>query len=291
MKIVELGYLLVGAPDISEWRNFGENVLGAMMVDGPDGALYMKIDERKFRIAILHGQDNGLRVSGWLVPNQDEFGIARSELQAAGVTIADGDATGAALRHVQDYFAFKDPAGHCHEIGWGPISDFAPFASPVGVSRFVTENLGLGHVVLAAPEGFDAVYDFWTQTCGFALSDILKLPMPQGHARVSFLHCGNPRQHSLALGEIPFPGGCIHIMLEVGNIVDVGRALDRVEAHGAKLFATLGQHVNDDMVSFYVMTPGGFPLEYGCGGKQVDWSRHVAFETTRGDIWGHKFQQ
>ena len=291
MKIVELGYLLVGAPDVAEWRAFGENVLGTMMIDGPDGALYTKIDERKFRIAVLPGHDNGLMTSGWLVRDPDEFRIARSELEAAGVEVMSGDEAGAGLRQVQEYFAFKDPAGHGHEIGWGPISDFAPFVSPVGVSRFVTEDLGLGHVVLAAPEDFDAEYDFWTKTCGFDLSDILKLPMPQGNARISFLHCGNPRQHSLALGEIPFPGGCIHVMLEVGDIVDVGRALDRGEEHGATLFATLGQHVNDDMVSFYVMTPGGFPLEYGCGGKQMDWTRHVAFETTRGDIWGHKFQR
>jgi len=291
MKIAELGYLLVGAPDVAEWRNFGEKVLGTMMVDGPDGALYARIDERAFRIAILPGHDNGLLASGWLVADPDAFSGARAELQAAGVATVEGDAAGAALRKVQAYFSFKDPAGHAHEIAWGPISDFTPFVSSAGVSRFVTEGLGLGHVVLAAPDSYDAEYDFWTKTCGFGLSDILKMSMGGPMLRVGFLHCGNPRQHSLAIGELPFPGGCIHIMLEVGTIVDVGRALDRVEAHGAKLFATIGQHVNDDMVSFYVMTPGGFPLEYGCGDKQVDWSKHVAFETTMGDSWGHKFIQ
>jgi len=289
MKIVELGYLLVGAPNADEWRSFGENVLGAMMLDGPDGLLYAKIDERAFRIAIIAGKENGLIASGWLVADADQFVLARRELEAANVEIESGDPSGAAMRGVQAYFRFVDPAGHRHEIAWGPISDFVPFASPQGVSKFVTEGMGLGHVVLAAPEGFDAEYAFWTKTCGFGLSDVLKLPLPDGHARIHFMHCGNPRQHSLALGEIPFPGGCIHIMLEVGTIADVGRALDRVELHGAKLFSTIGQHVNDDMVSFYVITPGGFPLEYGCGGKQVDWTRHVAFETTRGDIWGHKF--
>ena len=289
MNIVELGYLLVGAPELSEWREFGEKVLGTMMVDGPDGALYAKIDERSFRIAILPGRDNGLIASGWLVADPDDFAVARRELEAAGVAVEPGDAAGAALRQVQEYFAFNDPAGHPHEIAWGPISDFLPFTSPAGVTKFVTDGLGMGHVVLAAPDGFDAEYEFWTRTCGFGLSDVLKLPLPDGAARIHFMHCGNPRQHSLALGEIPFPGGCIHIMLEVGTIADVGRALDRVTEHGAKLFSTIGQHVNDDMVSFYVMTPGGFPLEYGCGGKQVDWSKHVAFETTRGDIWGHHY--
>ncbi|MCY1460562.1 hypothetical protein D9M71_781310 [compost metagenome] len=42
------------------------------------------------------------------------------------------------------------------------------------------------------------------------------------------------------------------------------------------------------MVSFYVWTPGGFALEFGCGGMVKDWENdHVVFETTRGSHWGH----
>jgi 3,4-dihydroxy-9,10-secoandrosta-1,3,5(10)-triene-9,17-dione 4,5-dioxygenase len=78
-------------------------------------------------------------------------------------------------------------------------------------------------------------------------------------------------------------------MLEVETIDDVGRALDRAKAHGVMLTATLGRHVNDDMVSFYMLTPGAFSLEYGAGGKIMDWSEHVVFETTRGSHWGHEF--
>lgn len=289
MEIVELGYLLVGAPNVTDWRHFGEKIVGAMMLEGPSGALYAKIDERQFRIAILPGYENGLIASGWLVANAEEFDKAREDLSAAGVTLRNGDAQGAKLRQVQDYFSFSDPSGHGHEIAWGPISDFTPFSSPAGVSGFVTHGLGLGHVVLAAPDNFDAEYEFWTKTCGFGLSDVLKLPGSERASRIHFMHCSNARQHSLALGELPFPGGCIHVMLEVATMSDVGRALDRVAEHGGKLFATIGQHVNDDMFSFYVMTPAGFPMEYGSGGKQVDWSKHVAFETTRGDIWGHHF--
>ena len=35
VKIAELGYLLVGAPDSAEWTHFAENVVGAMTVGGP----------------------------------------------------------------------------------------------------------------------------------------------------------------------------------------------------------------------------------------------------------------
>ena len=36
----------MGAPETSEWRHFGRDVVGAMVQDGPDGSLYLKLDER-----------------------------------------------------------------------------------------------------------------------------------------------------------------------------------------------------------------------------------------------------
>src|SRR4051812_16953972 len=127
MNIVELGYLLVGAPDVAAWRTFGTEVIGAMAVSGPAGALYLKIDPRAFRIAVLPGRPAGLVASGWLVASQRDFDEARDALQGEEVVIQRGDADGAELRKVQDYFSFEDPAGHLHEIAWGPISDFTPF--------------------------------------------------------------------------------------------------------------------------------------------------------------------
>ena len=53
--------------------------------------------------------------------------------------------------------------------------------------------------------------------------------------------------------------------------------------------ATLGRHCNDQMISFYMKTPGGFDLEYGFGGLTVDWSKHAVFEATKVSQWGHDF--
>ncbi len=289
MQIRELAYVLVGAPTVEEWRRFATGVVGAMTSTTSEGVLHIKIDERAFRIAVLPDHPNGLMASGWLVAGPREFEAARASFEADGVAIQDGDERGAQLRCVQAYFGFTDPAGQRHEIAWGPISDHAPFASPAGVSGFVTDGLGFGHVVLSAVEAFDESVAFWTKPGRFVLSDILRLPIPQAPSppRVYFLHCANPRQHSLALGEVPVPGGCIHIMFEVKSLDDVGRCLDRATAQGVKIVATLGRHVNDDMVSFYMGTPAGFALEFGWGGKQVDWREHAAFETTRGSDWGH----
>ncbi len=53
--------------------------------------------------------------------------------------------------------------------------------------------------------------------------------------------------------------------------------------------ATLGKHTNDHMTSFYLMSPGGFAIEYGCGGRTIDWDHHTVFESTSVSLWGHDF--
>jgi 3,4-dihydroxy-9,10-secoandrosta-1,3,5(10)-triene-9,17-dione 4,5-dioxygenase len=54
----------------------------------------------------------------------------------------------------------------------------------------------------------------------------------------------------------PCPSRCVHIMLEVDELDDVGRALERVRKHKAPLSTTLGRHMNDEMISFYARSPG-----------------------------------
>jgi 3,4-dihydroxy-9,10-secoandrosta-1,3,5(10)-triene-9,17-dione 4,5-dioxygenase len=228
--------------------------------------------------------------SGWEARTEANFQRVRQALHAAEVAVTPGDSAACALRRVTEMFSFQDPSGNQLEVYWGPISDFGRFVSPVGVPSFVTGSMGMGHVVLPALN-FDATQAFWTNTLGFGLSDILHAPLnPQKPSRIHFMHC-NPRQHSVALAEMPSPADCVHMMLEVTDIDEVGRALDRIQAAGVPLASTLGRHVNDDMVSFYVWTPGGFALEYGCGGAVKDWKKeHTVFETTRGSHWGHQWQ-
>lgn len=289
MYIRELGYVLVGSSDLGQWRQFATEVLGLMVAETADGNLHLKMDGRQFRFLVMPKDMDGLIASGWEVKDQPAFRAMRAYLAEKGVALTDGDEDGAKLRMVQEFFAFADPAGNVHEVYWGPISDFARFNSPIGVAGFVTEGMGLGHVVLPAFETFDATHDFWTETVGFGLSDILKISMVPGMPpmRIQFYHC-NPRQHSLALAEMPSPSGCIHVMIEVKDFDDVGKALDRVSAHQVPVIMGLGKHVNDEMISFYIMTPGGFALEYGWGGLVKDWNDHQVFETTSTSHWGHR---
>ena len=51
----------------------------------------------------------------------------------------------------------------------------------------------------------------------------------------------------------------------------------------------LGRHCNDQVISFYVVTPSGWAIEIGWGGLHIDddiW--HVTHHTET-SIWGHNF--
>jgi 3,4-dihydroxy-9,10-secoandrosta-1,3,5(10)-triene-9,17-dione 4,5-dioxygenase len=43
------------------------------------------------------------------------------------------------------------------------------------------------------------------------------------------------------------------------------------------------------MLSFYMLTPGGFPMEFGCEGLKMDWSNYTPTKSALPSIWGHKF--
>ena len=104
------------------------------------------------------------------------------------------------------------------------------------------------------------------------------------------MHADNPRHHTLGLYNFPNPTGIIHVMAEVGSIDEVGACMDRVKKAGLHIFASLGRHENDEMISFYFFAPGGIGFEVGYDGKQVeDWSQFTPTQSTLGDIWGHEY--
>nr|AFH35122.1 3,4-DHSA dioxygenase [Pseudomonas sp. DOC21] len=290
IEIRGLSYFVAQVENLSHWQRYAEDVLGMQVRPAPAGGLYVKMDERPFRMLIVEGSEARYVASGWELASEQAFTAALAHLDGQGVEWQAGSAEDIDQRGVQALVVVRDPSGNRHELSWGHRSDCLPFVSPQGVPRFVTGDMGLGHTVLPAPD-FDATLAFAKDVLGFSLSDIFNFrPDPSAPPiRIHFLHCGNARHHSLALAEYPVPSGCVHVMVEVDSMTEVGRAHDRHQAQGVQLSATLGQHLNDRMTSFYMKTPSGFDLEYGFGGLQVDWAEHSAFEFTRVSIWGHDF--
>ncbi|AXB43848.1 iron-dependent extradiol dioxygenase HsaC [Amycolatopsis albispora] len=294
MGIRSLGYLRIEATDLAAWREYGLKVLGMVEGKGTDPeALYLRMDDFPARLVIVPGESDRLAQAGWEVANAAELEEVRQSLAAHEVPFKEGTAEQLADRHVVEMITFEDPSGNQLEVFHGIALQHRRVVSPYG-HRFVTEEQGLGHVVLSTHDDAAALH-FYRDVLGFRLRDSMRLP-PQFVGRpadgepawLRFFGC-NPRHHSLAFLPMPVPSGIVHLMVEVENTDDVGLCLDRALRRKVPMSATLGRHVNDLMLSFYMKTPGGFDIEFGCEGRQVDDDTWMARESTAVSLWGHDF--
>ncbi len=294
MGIRSLAYMRIGATDMGAWREYGLKVLGMSEGKGVDpDSLYLRMDDFPARLVIVPNESDRLLVSGWETANAAELQDIRDRLSAAGVPFKEGTSEQLKDRRVVELIAFEDTSGNSLEVFHGVALEHRRVVSPYG-HKFVTGEQGLGHVVLTTDDD-DASLRFYRDVLGFKLRDSMRLP-PQMVGRpadgdpawLRFLGC-NPRHHSLAFLPFPNPTGIVHLMLEVENSDDVGLCLDRALRKKVKMSATLGRHVNDEMLSFYMKTPGGFDIEFGCEGREVEDESWIARESTAVSLWGHDF--
>lgn len=289
-----LGYLRIEATDVGAWRDYGLKVLG--MVEGRgsiDGALYLRMDDFPARLVIVPGERDRLMDAGWECANAEGLQQIRNALDVEGVPYKEATAAELKDRRVDEMIRFNDPSGNGLEVFHGAALEHRRVVSPYG-HRFVTAEQGLGHVVLSTRDDAEALH-FYRDVLGFRLRDSMRLP-PQlvgrpadgAPAWLRFFGC-NPRHHSLAFLPMPTPSGIVHLMVEVENSDDVGLCLDRALRKKVPMSATLGRHVNDKMLSFYMKTPGGFDIEFGCEGLNVDDHDWIARESTAVSLWGHDF--
>ena len=292
MSVTSLGYVRVEATDPARWRSFGHEAIGLMASDGPDGLLYLRSDERPFRFSIQQGSQDRYLAAGMEVRDEKTFTATLGRLSKAGVEIRRGTDHEARVRCVNAFASCADPSGNVLELYYGRVIEPTVFASPAGVSGFIGGDLGMGHVVLPAMK-LEETRAFYKEYLGFGDTDEIRVPLsaePDGpELRIYFLHCENHRHHSVALIPMPAPSGLVHTMLEVRTVDDVGRAFDRCVAANHHISASIGRHSNDFMLSFYVRTPAGFDLEFGCDGLMPDWSAWSPTRNLGPSLWGHKW--
>ena len=224
--------------------------------------------------SIVPGEHDRLLQSGWETANAAGLQEIRNRLDVEGTPYKEATAAELADRRVDEMITFDDPSGNTLEVFHGAALEHRRVVSPYG-HKFVTEEQGLGHVVLTTRDDVESLH-FYRDVLGFKLRDSMRLP-PQLVGRpadgppawLRFFGV-NPRHHSLAFMPGETPSGIVHLMVEVGNSDDVGLCLDRALRRKVPMSATLGRHVNDKMLSFYMKTPGGFDVEFGCEGLEVE---------------------
>jgi len=223
-----VGYIGIESTDPARWADYGTNVLGLMTAEAPSdasasGTTWLKMDRRRYRIAVHPGTRDGCAYVGWEYADAQALEEACGRVEAAGVAIKQLDADEARARGVRAAARFDDPWGNTNELFYGQAVDEEPFVSPQGVSGFLTDGVGVGHVLFAVPSSWDAA-NFYIGALDFKLTDFFSW----GPNAAVFLHTTR-RHHSLAFVDRPRPGGhgLNHFMREANTLEDVGQAYCR----------------------------------------------------------------
>lgn len=293
MSVANLGYAVLQMRNPNAWADFAEDVLGfkKSSTKEKDGTQYLRMDEAPFRYMIVKGEEDRYLSSGYDAGSKAAFDKQIEAFKTAGVDVTYGNSNEIKQRAVTAVAFCRDPSGNRVEVYYGRDKGSA-FTPGHNIKNFKTGDMGLGHVVLPAPEN-DETIKFYREVMKFGVSDDLTLPPFDAELpdqRIYFMHANNPRHHTLGLYNFPNPSGVIHLMAEVNDMDELGHCMDRVKAAGLHISASLGRHSNDEMISFYFMAPGGIAFEVGYDGKTIeDWSAFTPTKSTVGDIWGHEY--
>ncbi len=288
--VTALGYIGFAVSDTDQWRTFSQDILGTSVKTHDSGVLDLRIDDYAWRMRLHSADKDDLMYLGWELAGPDVLRGLIAKLESVGVDWQQGTKDEIESRQVVDMLWFLDPDGNRCEAFYGPLQlTDQPFVSPKGFT-FNTGEQGLGHIVLVTRDN-DAMSAFYQEVLGLKLSDYINTEVVPGRPlNITFLRC-NGRHHSLALAPVPIPAKVAHIMFEVTDIDQVGRAMDAALKADVHLSFTLGRHSNDNMLSFYALSPSGFDVEFGWGGLEVDDdSWHVKTHKTN-SAWGHRFQR
>lgn len=291
--ISNLAYVVFNASDLNRWQDYAVNILGLQVGDSSEDVLSLRMDELAQRIIVERGSDDDLSAAGWQFDTAGELQTFVVNLRNKGIEVTEGDAAMARSRKVEALFHCGDPNGYRHEFTVGstyaPIS--RPFSSPLLVGGgFETGALGVGHLLTVARD-YAASVKFYTEVLGLKISDYIRdvETIPGFTVDATFFHSATGRHHSLATALMPSNKKLNHFMIQVKSLDDVGLAYDRSLKAGVPIIMSMGHHPNDHMFSFYMLTPSGFVLEYGCGGLVIDDDNWAIKSYSELSDWGHQF--
>ncbi len=312
MDIRALGYIGFNSPNAKEWASWGPAILGFSIAppitETPyhrvsalsygatkvEGATYLRMDDRMWRIAVYPGDRDELAFIGWELTDRIAFQEALVELKAANVPFELAKEAQALERGVQGMAWFRDPAGFRHEIFWSGYyfeNSFIPGHYPMK-KGFRVGRLGIGHIVLMVPKLTEELDHFATRILGMRLyAGGTSIPLSGGDGgRVRtemYRGRNNLRTHNLVYMEKPGYYGLHHIFIEYDELDDMGRSYDLVQKQSKyPLVMTIGRHQADTFLSFYVQTPSQFVFEVAWNSMLIDDKAFVQDRPLHSFVWG-----
>jgi catechol 2,3-dioxygenase-like lactoylglutathione lyase family enzyme len=112
MSIRGLGYVGIGASNLSEWTDFATNWLGMQMIERGNTARAFRMDDHEQRLVVDRSLADGDRYFGFEIEDAAALDALAAKLEAAKIKVTRGPASLAAQRFVSGLISFRDPGGN-----------------------------------------------------------------------------------------------------------------------------------------------------------------------------------
>ncbi|HEX6720392.1 MAG TPA: VOC family protein [Burkholderiaceae bacterium] len=291
-RISNLGYAVFGVSDLDAWQRFALDIVGLQAGRSIAGqSLALRMDDYEQRLLLTKTGEDDLVALGWEFDTEDQLETFVEQAKRGGTRLSAGSNELTDARRVTRLYACDDPNGFAHEYyvaaARAPMAD--AFRSRVLRGAFDAGRLGAGHAVTVA-KNYKQSVDFYRNVLGLKVSDYIKGPIAGTDIflDLTFFHAATGRHHSLATVEFPMPKKIHHFMVQATDMNDVGLAYDRCLNAGVPIMMGPGHHPNDQMFSFYCVTPSGFGMEFGWGGIVIDDDHWDVRTYSQPSDWGHR---
>lgn len=285
---VRMGYTLVESRREDEWYRFAKEALG-MHVQRDVDALVCRLDGHARRIIVTDGPAEDIAALGYQVDDEATLQVVLQRLRDRSVDVQEGDTRGAALRGVERFWRVIGPKGMLVELFIRPLLSDEPL--DMLASGFCTGASGMGHVAITSCRP-DAMMSFWQQVFDARISDRIDDRVSGLTMDFTFMRL-NERHHSVAVACTrgikldPIRTRIHHMNIQPAQLEDLSAAYVRCRKLGFRIANSVGQHPNDREISFYVVTPSGFHLEYGWAPIAVDEASWAEGFHHGISVWGH----
>jgi 2,3-dihydroxy-p-cumate/2,3-dihydroxybenzoate 3,4-dioxygenase len=252
----KLGYVELNVTDRERARAFYEETVGLQYVRrGAGGEDYYRCSDDHHSVVLHPAREASLKRVGFMLEDERQFNALEESLGRHGTPSEEIARSECSERFLARGLRMVEPYTQATFEFYVPASNGSATFTPT-----LAKIQRLGHVVLWTPQP--------ERACAY-LRDVLNFRDSDeiGEEAAFMRPFPTPWHHGIGIFKAERPG-LHHVNFMVTEIDDIGRAHNRLRAHGVPIAKGIGRHPVSGSVFLYFFDPDGLTLEYSFGMEQ-----------------------
>lgn len=254
IRYKKLGYLVLSVTDLNKSIDFYENIVGMEFVEREGNTAYLRCSGDHHNLILEQGEEIGLKRVAYELEKVDQFQGVFDYLTEQGLNPVELSSKECQSLAQGRTLRFKDPILSVTYEFYVQIMELGtPFApKQARITRLL-------HVVYETNK-FDELYDFFTNTLNFRVSDIQGRETGWAWLRAF----PSPFHHDFALTKGK-ENKLNHLAFQAERVDDVGIQVNKLKDKNVPILFGPGKHHPSGSIFLYFADPDGLTVEYSQG--------------------------